>query len=297
MNNQTLTLGLGLLLLIESIFFLGEAFPLGEATGRMHISTGDVALASGQERYVMATMTVPSDGYVTSFYPRIESRTPGLLHHALLFYSGSKNPYCPDRPHFIYATGSELKIMYDSLGPDYGIFVRKGETFTLAVHMANATPEVQHGTFSLLLEKEENRKEVIPVPLSVVDYCTAPGELSDGIYTIAQGITSHTATMERPFVSPKNGAIIGVNGHLHTYGTSLTLSKNQSPFIALHPLRNPEGHVDAASVYLPGNYFPANPLMVKEGDAFTIQASYEKPADLHYEEAMGGAFLYITVTP
>lgn len=246
-------------------------------------------LFPGEERYLEKELTLPDDTFLVSFTPHLEGN-PSLLHHADVVYKGEKNFYCPEEPLTLYSTGTELSIL-KTFGLDYGIFTRKGEEVKLLVHLANANKKTESGKFVLKAVGKAQKKQATPVPLSIADYCSKEFTTIPTEYSIPGGISHHEARMARPFIVPKDGNLLGWGGHLHTYGTSLALLKNERTVSILKPAVNPRKDVDTKeSVYLPG-YFFSPPIRVKEGDILNLLAVYDKPQDLFFPGAMGIGFL------
>lgn len=245
-------------------------------------------LLPGEERYARQKITVPVDTYVTSFVPRIDG-TFAVLHHVNIVDTSERDIYCADLPRGLFASGNEIKIV-EEISPGYGIPVRAGAVVEALVHFANSGTHVESGTLHLQFKGEANRKPVIPILLTIADYCLDPS--AAGEYVIPAGISESKTRMKRTLVLPHAGKLLMWGGHVHQYGLSLRLIRNGEVVSTLLPFENPH-RMEAAtsSVYLRRVDF-TEPLAFQAGDVIDMEAVYQKPADLFYQGAMGVAGLF-----
>lgn len=80
--------------------------------------------------------------------------------------------------------------------------------------------------------------------------------------------------------------LVAWGGHLHTYGTSLSLLGNGIPISTLIPAKNARQDVSPESVYIESFTFTP-PVRVQKGDRLDLKTVYDKPRDLFYSGAMG----------
>ncbi|OGZ44894.1 MAG: hypothetical protein A3C84_00835 [Candidatus Ryanbacteria bacterium RIFCSPHIGHO2_02_FULL_48_12] len=279
------------LITVLSVFF---------ATRQERQNAKDAALAfdvpvdnlfAGEERYVAREIVLPDDTYITSITPRF-SGAGNLLHHADLFYTGADNLVCRGKKLQMYSTGSELNTI-ETLGPDRGIFLKKGERLLLYIHFANPNDgqKIASGSFRLsLVGSGSARRAVVPVMLSVSHPCDKDVAVSTE-YPIPGGVAHHEKNMEQPYRFPRDVVLVAWGGHLHEYGVSLALMHNNKTISTLTPQKNPH-LADPKSVYLAGQVFQAA-VRIRKGDEINLQAVYEKPENLFITSAMGVGYLLV----
>lgn len=248
-------------------------------------------LFAGEERYITKELVIPENTYITSIVPSFSGAT-NLLHHADLFYTGADNLVCRGKTLQMYSTGSELNTI-ETFGPDRGIFLKKGERLLLYIHFANPSDgaKIVSGSFELaLVGKGTMRHEVVPIMISVSDPCEKNVAVSTE-YTIPGGVVHNEKTMERPYQLPRDATLVAWGGHLHEYGTSLSLSVNTTVISTLTPQKNPRP-ADPKSVYLKGQVFQPS-VYLHAGDMIDLRAVYEKPQDSFISSAMGIGYLIV----
>jgi hypothetical protein len=243
-------------------------------------------LLPGEDRYVHTTFSLPVDTFFTEFIPGMQGDTR-LLHHGVLTYE-VPDSYCSKKWHSIlYTVGSEFATR-SALPVPYGLPVRQGKAINLELHLANKGTTTEGGLFKLLVIGEKNRRPAYQQGLGARDYCAENRDEFD----IPAGVSHFERTMDRPFIMPRDGKLVAWRGHLHTYGTSLTLLRNGVEILKQLPTQNPNEAAGPDSVYLTGKIF-SPPLEFKKGDVFDIRAVYDKPSELFYSGAMGNGILVI----
>lgn len=241
-------------------------------------------LAPGEDRYETRGITIPRNTYLTSFNADMTGDS-ATLHHADIFSRRHMNFYCPKYPAYLAAFGAELKEV--NFPDPYGIQVKRGTRLELSIHFANGSKDPAHGEFQLRIKGETKRKDITPVFLSIADYCDNP----TAGYLIPAGVSRHEYSMIRPFIMPAAARLIGWGGHLHTFGTSLSLLQNNKEVSTLTLGKNPRSGNDPTSVYLESRSFVETPLPFAKGDEINLMAAYEKPKDMFYPGAMAIGYL------
>jgi hypothetical protein len=287
--------GGAILVIALFLFFLMRQTRQGAKDATLTFAVPVSNVFAGEERYVAKEIVIPDNTYITSITPSF-SGASNLLHHADLFYTGADNMVCRGKNLQMYSTGSELNTI-ETLGPDRGIFLKKGERLLLYIHFANPNDgqKIASGSFQLSLVGSGGvRRAVVPVMLSVSHPCDKDVAVSTE-YPIPGGVAHHEKNMERPYRFPKDAMLLAWGGHLHEYGTSLSLVHNNRTISTLTPQKNPHS-ADSKSVYLAGQVFqPA--VRIRKGDEINLQAVYEKPEDLFITSAMGIGYLLVEFSP
>lgn len=252
-------------------------------------------LEPGREQYLVQEIIVPENTYLFSLQPEFLGAS-NILHHLVLSYEGRKDPFyfCPPMNQGLFSSGKELAGL--SLPQPYGFYLQKGKKLLLEVHLANDTDMRVRGAVKLTMEGRPEGKSVIPVHLvsgvPFEGYCkkNADRVLS---YEIPQGVRTHEARLEKPFVIGGTTKLIYWSGHIHDHGTSISLLKNGQVIDEFHPRNNPVA-THNEGVYVGGRLL-SPPVDFVPGDEISILTRYEKPAEISLKDAMGVGYLVFTV--
>lgn len=288
------------ILIFFAFFFLSSNEPSSEVK-EMHvlIESQIKTLLHGEEQYFSEEVIIPEDMFISEIIPVVKSGE-NILHHVILWYDGASDDYyiCPQEKSnlALFTSGAELISL--SLPSPYGFFLEKGKKLSMEVHLANEKGKMVQTALAVNLS---GRKEGKPVkPLHIVAGVVAKGPCQGGNarllwYDIPQGITSHVASLAQEFIMQRTGKLVYWSGHIHDYGESIELSRNNDVVDTLYPKDDP-GVIHKNGIYVGGKHF-SSPLVFNKGDALNIKALYRKPSDIGIKGAMGIGYLVFDYSP
>jgi len=221
----------------------------------------------------ISLLTIPFDGWIVAYRPRLVdelgARLPHrLLHHIDFFNTARLNFLCPRYEEYIFAAGSEMQE-WPSL-PGLGYRVRRGDRIVVRTMFHNPTATRFPSVYA---EVRVEYRLVADGPLrNYYPAWFAATGCGPTDYDLQPGRSVKTGE----FVMPYTGTLLGVGGHLHDYGRRLLLENiTRSEAIAtLTPKLDSDGQmlsVPTVSFTTNGGY------RLSRGDVVKVTATYDSP--------------------
>lgn len=169
---------------------------------------------------------VPFDGWIVSYSPSlldadgndIEAK---LLHHVAFWNVGRADFLCPNKEEHIFGAGAELTRWPPM--PGFGYAVHHGDRIRISTMFHNPTG-TSYAKAYLAVEvnyvTETATESGIPKLRSVYPAWFDVMECGDSSYDLKPGQSVKTGQIQMP----RAGLLLGVGGHLHNYGRSLTVT-------------------------------------------------------------------------
>jgi hypothetical protein len=243
---------------------------------RLILRLGPMALPAGVSHNAMVDVapqifTVPFDGWVTAYHPRMTdaggSPLPGkLLHHVAFWNLGRSDFLCPEHNEHIFGAGGEMTDWPAIPGVGYRVNAGDRIKITSMFHNPTATNypdaylevELEYAT----VKSGVALRDVFPAWFDV----KGCGESS---YDLAPGRNLTTGE----FTLSYSGVLLGVGGHLHDYGRQLKLTDitHHQEIAKLDSELDARGHL----LTVPIVTFGANGYHLNKGDVIAVAATYE----------------------
>ncbi len=236
-------------------------------------------------------LTLPFDGWVTAYHPRLidDAGKPlpnELLHHVAFWNTARSDFLCPRKEEHIFGAGGEMNN-WPAL-PGFGYRVHPGERIRIGTMVHNPTDtsfpkvflEVRMETKRVASNGDELKK-VYPVWFDVQE-CGESG------YDLRPGRNVNTGEFHFPY----NGILLGLGGHLHDYGQRLVVvNETRKEDIATLPLRlDSRGLILSMPIV---TFMDRGGYRVNLGDLIQVTATYDNPTGHELPEgAMGIAVGY-----
>lgn len=221
------------------------------------------------------TLTIPIDGWITAYHPRLtdgagQTLPPRLLHHVAFYNTERTDLLCPGKPEHIFGAGGEMNDWPAT--PGVGYRVEKGDHIRIATMVHNES-ETSYPKVYLEVKMEyqslggggEELKNVYPVWFDVK-------ECGDSAYDLTPG---HNVTTGQ-FTLAYAGKLMGVGGHMHDYGEELRLAdmtRNES-IATLDAKLDSQGHIVSIPIV---RFTNRNGWRLPQGEVIKVTATYNNP--------------------
>lgn len=265
----------------------------GAAANELTIRVGPVSLPAHTDHMAAAQppvffLTIPFDGWLTAFHPRLanshgHSLPNKLLHHAAFYDTERTDFLCPEREEHIFGAGSEMND-WPAI-PGFGYRVKKGDRIRISTMFANPTAKNYPDAFfevrvdyvvAQATAVEPILKDVYPAWFDVMG-CGKSG------YDLPPGQSTKTGEFKLRF----SGHLLGVGGHLHDYGEWLVLknSTTNETIATLAPKLDPSGRIFSIPVVL---FADRGGFDVHRGDFLEVTDAYNNPTGKSLPDAAMG---------
>ncbi len=216
-------------------------------------------------------LTIPFDGWITAYHPRLVDDAghalPNHLLHHVAFYNLSRADFlCPRKPEHIFGAGGEMNDW--PANPGIGYRVHKGDRIMIGTMFHNPTDTNYPKTYiEIRMEYQPTSagelKSVYPAWFDVKGCGPSGYDLTPG-----KNITSGEFTMKF------SGRLIGVGGHMHDYGQQLVLeSETRHETIATLPAKlDPKGQILSMPIVL---FIDRGGYPLAKGDQIKVTATYD----------------------
>lgn len=279
----------------------GDAELVAEETsaGVVTLRLGPLSLPARSDHHEVAQAPgrfweIPFDGWILSYTPRLTDAAgetaPGRLLHHVAFYRMERSDFlCPDKEEHIFGAGGEMNEWMAL--PGVGYRVARGDHVRVNTMFHNPTP-ADHPEVYLEVRvayqpegaEEEPRRNVYPAWFDVQ-------ECGRSAYDLEPGRNVTTGEIEVPV----SGRLLGVGGHLHTFGKELVLAEargatgghGESRELArLVPETDEKGRI--VSIPVVPFLFTTGGHPLEAGEVVRVTARYENPTGRRLPEgAMG----------
>ena len=261
------------------------------AAQAMTLRVGPVALPSHSDHSAVAQppdlfLTIPFDGWLTAYHPRLtdEQGHPlpnKLLHHAAFWNTGRPDFLCTNKEEHIFGAGGEMND-WPAI-PGYGYRIHKGDRIRISAMFANPSAKSYSAVF--LEVRMEYRvaggdapklQDVYPAWFDVM-HCGNSG------YDLAPGLSMKTGQFRMRYA----GKLLGVGGHLHDYGQWLVLRNvtTKEPIATLGA--NVDAHGQVVSMPIE-SFASRGGFPLKAGDVIEVTDAYNNTSGKKIPEgAMG----------
>jgi len=232
------------------------------------------------------TLTVPFEGWITAYHPRLtdgagRALPNRLLHHVAFYNTGRPDFLCPAKPEHIFGAGGEMNDWPAT--PGFGYRVHQGERILISTMFHNETETSHPDTYlevrieyQPLVPGGAGLKNVYPTWFDVKN-CGRSG------YDLTPGENVTTGRFSLGY----SGALIGVGGHLHDYGRQLRLvdTARKQDIAKLDAKLDPRGRIVSVPVV---RFTDRGGYRLNQGDVVKVTAIYDNPTGkLLPEGAMG----------
>jgi hypothetical protein len=216
--------------------------------------------------------TIPFDGWLTGYHPRLVDSSggplPGRLLHHVGFYNRARPDFlCPNKSEHIFGAGGEMNDWAPIAG--FGYRVHKGDKVRVDTMFHNPTDTSYPDTWMevkvdyRMAGNGEPLRSVYPAWLDV-QVCGNSG------YDLRAGENVTTGTYKLEY----SGFLLGVGGHLHDYGTQLELSDttHAESIATLKPQVDAHGHIAGMPVV---RFKNEGGYKLAKGDVLKVTSIYD----------------------
>ena len=249
--------------------------------------------------------TIPFDGWITAFHPRLANSRgrplPNRLLHHVAFYNMERTDFlCSNKEEHIFGAGGEMNDW--PAVPGFGYRVKRGDRIRISAMFANPTAKNYPDAFfevriayqatqspanidantpanappnAAAASRSATLKDVYPVWFDVMG-CGNSG------YDLPPGQSTKTGQFKLRF----SGRLLGVGGHIHDYGEWLVLKNATTDEIIATLAANVDAssHVLSMPVVL---FTDRSGFAIHSGDLLTVTDAYNNPSGKIPDGAMG----------
>lgn len=255
--------------------YIAEKMHSEETNSQFHIAVPFADVAPGEERIALEKFVIPEDTFITGFSISHTGREH-VVEYLDAYYRGAEDPYCAELPLRLYGADHNLRSL--TIPEPYGILVKKDERIFLSLVLKNREETMASGAIIVSLAHADNREEVVPVSLNLVDYCKNSEELDARAAFQPRG-KPEKAHMERAFFFPAGGHILGWGGDFGALVGRVQLTKGK---LIINTLEVPF----AFSAF-------DNPVEFTREDAINIEVTFRDQAK---EDGTSASTAYLLIT-
>lgn len=233
----------------------------------------------------------PVDGYMRGFDVEMRDADghplPRQILHHLIGVNFDRRQIVYHAVERLFGWGAETDPV--ELPSSLGVPLLRGEHLGVYAMFHNETPnDIKAAYLRVTLEYTPDDKHPLPVMPFYVDVDNHIGGVTT--FDVPPGRSERSYTFELPL----SGRLVGIGGHLHDYGSSLTLKDAATGKVLakLSAKRDHDGHVEGVGRFIFG--FNSDALALEAHHPYTVTAVYDNPThDMIKDGAMGhinGAF-------
>jgi hypothetical protein len=237
---------------------------------------------------------VPFDGWLLAYAPSLVDESGNdvpakLLHHVAFWNAGRSDFLCPNKEEHIFGAGGEMNHWPPLSG--FGYAVHRGERIRINTMFHNPTAtsyrkaylevQIEYLTAEAVQAGAPEPRSVFPVWLDVMQCADSGYDLKSG-----DSVTTGQFTLQQ------SGLLLGLGGHLHDYGKSLTVvDLTRKAEIAVLPAElDVAGRIQSMPVV---TYVSRGGYRLAAGDKVQVSAAYHNTTGhLLPDGAMGIAVGY-----
>ncbi|MHB8755638.1 MAG: hypothetical protein ACYC92_11880 [Candidatus Acidiferrales bacterium] len=224
-------------------------------------------------------LTIPFDGWLTAFHPRLIDahgrRLPNkLLHHAAFYNLARPDFLCAQKREHIFGAGGEMNDW--PAVPGFGYPVQKGDRIRITAMFANATPKNYPRAFlEVRIEYRTTQSAAANLSTALKDVYPAWFDVmacGNSGYDLPPG----ASTKAGQFTLRYSGRLLGVGGHLHNYGEWLVLkdATTQQTIATLAANLDRSGQILSMPIKL---FTHTDGFPLHRGDVLTVTDAYNNP--------------------
>lgn len=248
-------------------------------------NTRPVNPMSAESTAILATttITVPEDGWITSFRQTFQGIPDQSLRYSWIYDVSKPDVFCPEVPRIVFVMSVE-KVPLLEFPPGHGYFVRKGTQLEVVGGFGNfSDADYPAASMTAHLGFTPASRETLSdaFPLFLNAECRS-------IFTIPPHTPSFTKSLKNDFVIPFDGTITFMGSHAHKHVKSMLLTLNGNELWKTSAISLPDGTSFGNPVYIA----PFNGVPVSEGDTLNLTETYANPTDKTID-AMASMYLHI----
>jgi len=169
---------------------------------------------------------IPFDGWLVAYAPSLldaDGNDIGakLVHHVAFYNTGRSDFLCSDKEEHIFGAGGEMN-RWPPL-PGFGYAVRRGDRIRISTMFHNPT-ETSYPQAYLSVQVSyvtaESMRPGVPQPRNVYPVWFDVMQCGESGYDLKAG----DSTRSGQFQMQQSGLLLGLGGHLHDYGHTLTVA-------------------------------------------------------------------------
>jgi hypothetical protein len=218
---------------------------------------------------------VPIDGWLVSYAPNLidgegNDISQKLLHHVGFWNVGRSDFLCPNKEEHVFGAGGEMNRWPPI--PGFGYAVHRGDRIRISTMFHNPsstsypaaylTVQVNYVTEDAVQSGIPKLRSVFPVWLDVM-------QCEDSAYDLKAGDSVKTGQ----FQMQQAGLLLGLGGHLHDYGHSLTVvnTTRKEQIVKLSAVLNDKGEIDSIPIV---TFISRGGYRLAAGDKVQVSAEY-----------------------
>lgn len=242
------------------------------------------------EQPAPALLTVPFDGWITGYHPRLVdddgARLPNRMLHHVAFWNTMRSDFlCPNHEEHIFGAGGEMNEWPKV--PGFGYRVHAGDRIRVTGMFHNPTAQDYPRAFLEVKIDYQPAGEGQP-PRSVYPAWFDVEQCGRSDYDLAPGknVTSGELTVRY------SGVLIGVGGHMHDYAQQLVLENvtGRDTVADLRAQLDAQGHILSMPIVM---FAERGGYRLNRNDVLKATATYDNPTGRRLVDgAMGIAVGY-----
>jgi len=221
---------------------------------------------------------VPFDGWLVSYAPNLidadgNDITQKLLHHVGFWNIGRSDFLCPNKEEHIFGAGGEMNRWPPI--PGFGYPIHHGDRIRISTMFHNPSGTSYPAVFlsvQVNYVSEEAVQSGIPRLRSVFPVWFDVMQCGESAYDLKAG----DSVKSGQFQMEQAGLLIGLGGHLHDFGHSLTVvnTTRKEEIVKLSAELNDKGEIDSIPIV---TFISRGGYRLAAGDKVQVAAEYVNP--------------------
>lgn len=252
---------------------------IDDGAGELTVRLGPLQLPARSDHMKVAQpadqhVSVAFDGWIVAYHPRITDSAgtalPGrVLHHVGFWNEGRSDFLCPNKQEHIFGAGGEMN-QWPPL-PGLGYPVKKGDRIRVNAMFHNPTDHTFSAAYLEVRVKYHRKGEGQPLR-SVYPAWFDVKKCGVSSYGLSPGANHRSAR----FRLRHSGRLVGVGGHMHDYGTWLSLkdAAGDQELARLNAQLDASGQITSVPII---DFMQRGGLALKAGQEIEVAARYDNP--------------------